>query len=201
MRDQLQRLIDALGKAEAERKQCIPSIISDEVLIFDVGQPKMRVRRNWAVLTEREKLEALLCSIPDFIFRDRIYVPPQYLSIHLRGTYYENEAFHKKVDRLHKLSLPHVAKIHKKQTSEKLDQDLTTLLTRWACANLLCAQHLYPGERVICNVPIVLKDSSCVFLKLSEDDFTCPYIVFTTETCNLRMHLNTVVAVWEYLEH
>jgi hypothetical protein len=200
--NKLKELLDKLPQdfafAREKGLEYIPSIVSPELLIFDVRQPQLRSEK-WDELTEREQVEAFAYSLPDYLFRDRIYTRPQYLHIHLRTVTYKSvDEFKAKLTDLAKASIPDIMKVHQEHEFTKPQYDLSEILTRWA-AKELHIRDVDPGEKVIVNVPVALWDKSYIFIKLLKDDILeAPYLVLTAETRNFTVCLGATLHIIKF---
>lgn len=181
------RLADSKGQ-----EGFIQSVMSEDLLVFDIRQSAKEIR-DWKSMDQRLQLETLFYAAPDYLLRDRIYMPPSYLNVHLRGYRLNGYEFKKRLEWIRKDPLPSIIKIGEIQDFRFLRHDLINGVTGWAHEQMdrgeLDIPFLCPGERVMYNIPIELCDESYSFIKLMNDDVHGEYLAFTSETCDLHLHL------------
>jgi hypothetical protein len=162
-----------LDSARKEGKEYIDAICSDDILIFDVSQPENFDKKYGRALDLREELENTI----DFVCRDRIYVDPQYLHVHLRKLRLTKREFERKKKKLSGTRIDGVSRVYLDRSRQGMT-DLAELILEWARRNGF--EKVNPTLRQIDSVPIELDDGNYIALKLvREERLRNNYIIFT----------------------
>jgi len=149
-------LNDMLRDCEGRGVEFLPALTRNGIDIFDVKQ------RDKSKTEPRDKLEQEFSSLSDLLLRDRIYVPPQYLQIHVRHPRLSRELFYEGIGRVTKNLPEYITSVYRKFDSRQYD--FLEALTLWASSLGLSTVEV--GMRAEDNIIMKLKDDNYLIVKL-----------------------------------
>lgn len=154
-----------LSKSANHGKEYIDAIEQDGIKIFDVRQPSNDFPLE--DFSEREQVESLFFSLPDYLYRDRIYTKLQYLHVHIYDMEISQDELYEKVkDEAARIS----SRILQKEIGFKKGSkhpDLIEIFTNWAYENRVGKAE--PEEEELASVSIKVHGNNYLFVKLLKD--------------------------------